>query len=215
MDQRCFEGVHRPQSCTSGQWRELTVDDYFPCKAHGKRVGPVFSRCRGNELWVLLVEKAYAKLQGSYYNCRLGDPGDGLLDLTGAPCVGCDLANPALTFEDMWAWDRNGCIVCASTPGTDTFTEGGGGRGGGQSGLVPGHAYTVLQARRIKFGAYKGASVLQLRNPWGEFEWKGKWSDTSAEFAACRAELEDDGIDSNESGASMGSQHLRPLHCPC
>ena len=41
---------------------------------------------------MLLVEKAYAKLQGSYYNCRLGDPGDGLLDLTGAPCIGYDLA---------------------------------------------------------------------------------------------------------------------------
>jgi len=35
-------------------------------------------------IWVLLVEKAYAKLKGSYYNCRLGDPADGLLDLTGA-----------------------------------------------------------------------------------------------------------------------------------
>ena len=54
---------------------------------------------------MLLVEKAYAKLQGSYYNCRLGDPGDGLLDLTGAPCIGYDLAYapPLLSpLGDSW-----------------------------------------------------------------------------------------------------------------
>ena len=208
-------GFYELRFCTSGVWRTIRVDDYFPCKATKEGYTPIFSRCKGAELWVLLVEKAYAKLQGSYYNCRLGDPGDGLLDLTGAPCVGFQMVEPALTFEDFWTWDRNDCIVCASTPGTDTFTEGGGGRGGGATGLVPGHAYTVLQARSIRKGRFQGAQVMQLRNPWGEFEWKGKWSDTSAEFAACRAELEDDGIDSNESGASMGSQHLRPLHCPC
>ena len=114
---------------------------------------------------MLLVEKAYAKLQGSYYNCRLGDPGDGLLDLTGAPCVGYDLRNPALTFEDLWCWDCNDALICASTPGTDTFTEGGGARGGGATGLVPGHAYTVVQCRRLrKNGRYKGSSV-RARHP--------------------------------------------------
>ena len=70
------------------------------------------------------------------------------------------MVEPTLTFEDFWSWDRNDCIVCASTPGTDTFTEGGGGRGGGKTGLVPGHAYTVLQARCIRKGRFQGAQVM-------------------------------------------------------
>ena len=39
-------------------------------------------------------------------------------------------------------------------------------------GIVEGHAYTVK--RIYSFKKYK---LLNLRNPWGQFEWKGKWSD--------------------------------------
>ena len=90
--------------------------------------------------------------------------------------------------------------MCASTPGVDTLTESSrpAARAGG---LVPGHAYTVIQARKLHRGPYAGAEVLQMRNPWGTFEWKGAWSDGSKELEACRAELEDDGIDSNDAVA--------------
>ena len=40
-------------------------------------------------------------------------------------------------------------------------------------GIVEGHAYTIKQV--FSFKKYK---LLNLRNPWGCFEWKGKWSDT-------------------------------------
>ena len=37
-------------------------------------------------------------------------------------------------------------------------------------GLVEGHAYGVLDARKIN-----GTKLLQLRNPWGNTEWKVRW----------------------------------------
>ena len=42
-------------------------------------------RANGPELWVLLLEKAYAKVYGSFENIEGGNPAVALRDLTGAP----------------------------------------------------------------------------------------------------------------------------------
>lgn len=50
-------------------WRWVVVDDYIPVD---KNFRPVFSRGRDpNEIWVMLVEKCFAKLHGSYQSVRL------------------------------------------------------------------------------------------------------------------------------------------------
>lgn len=69
------EGVYRVKICKNGEWVYVTVDDYFPCYVDG---GPIFSRAHGNELWVLLLEKAYAKLHGCYMNLRNGYANEGM-----------------------------------------------------------------------------------------------------------------------------------------
>ena len=54
-----------------------------------------------------------------------------------------------------------------------------------REGLVAGHAYSVIQAREVSdgiMGAGPTFKLLQLRNPWGTFEWKGAWSDKSKEW---------------------------------
>jgi calpain-15 len=52
----------------------VLVDDYFPCypDGHPSAPGPCFSRTKGHELWVLILEKAWAKLHGSYQNIISG-----------------------------------------------------------------------------------------------------------------------------------------------
>jgi calpain-15 len=44
-----------------------------------------FSKTNGKELWVIALEKAYAKAYGSYWDIVGGDPVHALRDLTGAP----------------------------------------------------------------------------------------------------------------------------------
>ena len=67
------------------------MDDYFPCSEEG---GPVYSRANGNELWVLLLEKVYAKLCGNYATLKGGFANEGMMDLTGSPTECFDFEDP-------------------------------------------------------------------------------------------------------------------------
>jgi calpain-15 len=75
-------GIYGVNICKNGQWTDIVIDDWIPVK-NGK---PVFSRAKGSELWVLLLEKAWAKLHGSYHSIESGLAITALRDLTGAPC---------------------------------------------------------------------------------------------------------------------------------
>jgi len=46
---------------------------------------PAFSNSVNNELWVILLEKAWAKIYTSYKRIEAGYPEEPLHDLTGAP----------------------------------------------------------------------------------------------------------------------------------
>ena len=76
------EGIYKIKFCKNGEWVEVTIDDYFPCLPKGN---PLFSRAHDNEMWVLLIEKAYAKLHGNYFTLRGGFANEGMIDLTGCP----------------------------------------------------------------------------------------------------------------------------------
>jgi len=50
------------------------------------------------------------------------------------------------------------------------------------SGLVIDHAYALLKAVEVKDKKDNIRKLMKLRNPWGRFEWNGKWSDKSDEW---------------------------------
>jgi calpain-15 len=72
-------GKYRLKLFDGNQWQEIVIDDFIPC-LQGQ---PAFSKPHDNELWVLLAEKAVAKLCGSYAAMEGGMFGAGFMMFTG------------------------------------------------------------------------------------------------------------------------------------
>ena len=66
-----------------GQPRVIVVDDQFPYDPYKEEWA--FSRTSQHEIWVLLLEKVWAKAHGSYLRIEAGVTGEALPFLTGAP----------------------------------------------------------------------------------------------------------------------------------
>lgn len=75
-------GVYQVTLCIAGQWKTMTIDDLFPCIP---MTNPMVTRSPSNELWVLLLEKAIAKVLDCYYSIVYVNITDFLLMLTGCP----------------------------------------------------------------------------------------------------------------------------------
>lgn len=48
-----------------------------------------------------------------------------------------------------------------------------------EMGMVIGHAYALIAVQEVVSSYGDKTTILQIRNPWGRFEWQGAWSDNS------------------------------------
>lgn len=63
-------------------WIYVILDERIPVKIKDQL--PVFGACKSaHEMWVALIEKAYAKMHGCYGNLISGYVDEGVLELTG------------------------------------------------------------------------------------------------------------------------------------
>ena len=68
--------------CINGLWKKIFIDDLFPCIP---KSNPMITHSPSNEIWILLLEKALAKVFDSYYDLLYVEKCDFLLFLTGCP----------------------------------------------------------------------------------------------------------------------------------
>ena len=74
--------------------------------------------------WSLLVEKAYAKMNGSYYAIAGGLTSNALADLTGGFCDHLNIAEHRDSHIDslwkqLYGFNERGYLLGAGTPGED------------------------------------------------------------------------------------------------
>jgi calpain-15 len=93
--ERNSAGTYGVVLCKNGKQQLILVDNYIPCK-NGK---PCFSRANEKEMWVMILEKAWAKIHGSYRRIESGSTVQTLRDLTGAP------GNQYVISETENMWD--------------------------------------------------------------------------------------------------------------
>lgn len=150
-----------------GDWQVVFLDDYFPVL--GNKIA--FCHTKSAEIWSMLLEKAYAKINGGYWNIGTGGfAEDALKDLTGAPTEYIYLSED-IDREDLWKrimfWDKKHYVIVTGSKGTSEVKI--------SVGIIQGHAYTIINAHEIN-----GEKVLEMRNPWGDKnEWNGRWGDNS------------------------------------
>eukprot|EP01022_Parablepharisma_sp_SALTPOND_P026586 TRINITY_DN64445_c0_g1_i1.p1 TRINITY_DN64445_c0_g1~~TRINITY_DN64445_c0_g1_i1.p1 ORF type:complete len:1204 (-),score=5.94 TRINITY_DN64445_c0_g1_i1:53-3520(-) len=155
-----------------GQPRTIVLDDYFPYDNECRCLS--FVKPKGNEIWVLLLEKAWAKVNGSFSNIVSGQGIEGLSFLTGAPCeyvTHDEVKNKDEIWLKIKAADEKDYIMTASGSGpllSEEYTA---------VGLIKNHAYSLIGVKEVSYNGYP-IRLVQLRNPWGEKEWNGEWSDS-------------------------------------
>jgi len=124
-------------------------------------------------MWGTILEKAWAKVKGSYSGSEGGWGSSGVRALIGAPVF--DYSD--LGYSDVdWMYDylvsadNAGYVMGAYTAsyGSDTSTN--------ACGIALGHAYSLVTAFSMWDAWDTQHDMLMIRNPWGIAYYNGQWS---------------------------------------
>ncbi|XP_067007656.2 calpain-B [Anabrus simplex] len=173
-----YAGIFHFRFWQYGRWVDVVIDDKLPT-VYGKLL--FLHSSQNNEFWSALLEKAYAKIHGSYEALKEGTTGEAMEDFTGGITEMFDLTHilPNLYQIMLKAYQRTSLMACAIEADphiVEAMTP---------EGLVKGHAYSITMVKSFNDtnGSTGKVHLIRLRNPWGnKVEWNGPWSDTSREW---------------------------------
>lgn len=142
---------------------------------------PVFGNLSDPNMspWFLLVEKAYAKLLGSYSNIVTGNFNYAIYTLCGYIPIFLsksylqqnEIKTKKSPFIQLSEYIKQGCIMdCSIHLEDDILTE----DEIEKADLVTNHSYLIEKMVKTK-----DKNFICLKNPWGRHEWKGDYSDKS------------------------------------
>lgn len=179
-DDHSKQGCYTCQLYKHGFFQPVCVDNLIPCLDGS----PAFLTNIGSKslsspdgIWPSIIEKAYAKVHGSYYSLEGGSIAEFLVDLTGGVVdqVVVDTSS-ASDGSDLFAQlsaatEAASIISVESKLPQDESTS-------GPHGLLTNFYYTVLETLVTD----DGVKLVRMHSPWGdEGLWTGPWSPNSLE----------------------------------
>uniref|UniRef100_A0A5F8GHS0 Calpain-3 n=1 Tax=Monodelphis domestica TaxID=13616 RepID=A0A5F8GHS0_MONDO len=137
-----YAGIFHFQFWRYGDWVDVVIDDCLP--TYNNQL--VFTKSNHrNEFWSALLEKAYAKLHGSYEALKGGNTTEAMEDFTGGVTEFFEIRDaPRDMYKIMKKAIERGSLMGCSID-------------------------TTFKGEKVK--------LVRLRNPWGQVEWNGSWSD--------------------------------------
>ncbi|VDM82663.1 unnamed protein product, partial [Strongylus vulgaris] len=155
-----YAGIFHFQFWRYGKWIDVVIDDRLPT-VNG-RLYYMHSH-EHNEFWSALLEKAYAKLYGSYENLEGGTTAEALEDFTGGLTEFYNLRKTdkstvlAMMIRGFQMGSLFGCSIDADPHQKEAPLE---------NGLVRGHAYSITALHTVE-GPNGQTPIIRIRNPWG------------------------------------------------
>ncbi|RQM26809.1 hypothetical protein B5M09_000746 [Aphanomyces astaci] len=179
--QTSLTGAYAIRLFKNSQWETVIVDDYFPVLSDSHKMdisaGAAFAHSRHfEELWVPLLEKAYAKYYGGDAALEQGFVHHALEALTGHTSEEIFLSQASRGAKKKTLWKQLlGNKSNRFLMGAGTITSDNADHEILDTGLVFGACYCIYDIREID-----GHQLLKLRNPPGDHaEWRGDWGDDS------------------------------------
>ncbi|XP_074528553.1 calpain-2 catalytic subunit-like [Halichoeres trimaculatus] len=187
-----YAGIFHFRFWRFGKWVDVVIDDFLPTLYEVPL--SVYSRC-GKEFWALLLEKAYAKICGSYKDMAAGIPPEAFKDFSGGVHMTYELSNPP---PDLWDV-MNRAVQSKTMMGCGSFAGKKGEKINAKFNLVEGHIFAVTGLKEVESSGKK-VKLVRVWNPWGEVEWNGDWCDTSDLWETVRDEVRNQCVKEREDG---------------
>ena len=177
QDRIILDATSRSETLTKGSWRSIVIDDKLPVDSMGRLENCQFSR---NKVWPSLLEKAFAKVCGSYGKTAYVGLADALVMLTGQSTFQVDLRElfnkeKRQLWKDLSEYQRSGILMTAAIYDDSSLLFGQADSMTG-NGLQRNHAYTVLETLSIILDLTgEVLSLVKLRDPHGRTTYSGPW----------------------------------------
>ncbi|CAF5016803.1 unnamed protein product, partial [Rotaria sp. Silwood1] len=192
FDESDYAGIFHFRFWLYGEWLDVVIDDQLPCTQDGGLIYCSNGKDQ-NEMWGPLLEKAYAKIHGSYETLVGGKMNEALINMTAGLDENFKLSKfdaekdkqpnskEAIKRIMYQSFAKNSMLGCSIGRSPSKSKEDSSKPEEGlPSGLFAGHAYIVIDTQDITTNDDKEVSLVKIRNPWGSgTEWNGDWSDES------------------------------------
>ena len=172
-------GAYAVRLYVNGEPNDIVIDDYFPYDSRPEKDCWLFSRdTTENEIWVQILEKAYAKVFGSYEVVEGGKPYQAMLNLTGFPSD--ILYHDDIDEDSLWRLVQKAARKDQPMVTTVNSIALGETKVIKAKGLADHHAYTILTAISVMGDDDEVIRLIKIRNPYGtraKREWQLDWQD--------------------------------------